>query len=62
MNLYVYVRAAQNKKIVSLSIQAITDCLFFTFFKSGPSQGYCELKYEAGGIPVPEAISGPRVC
>ena len=44
------------------SIQAITDCMFFTFFKSGPSTGYCELKYADGGIPVPEAISGPRVC
>merc|ERR1712018_1121142 len=45
-----------------ISCQAITDCKFFTFFTSGPSQGYCELKYADGGIPVPEATSGPREC
>merc|ERR1712001_791622 len=44
------------------SCQAITDCRFFTFFKSGDSEGYCELKYDDGGIPVPEAVSGPREC
>merc|ERR1712018_931999 len=31
-----------------ISCQAITDCKFFTFFTSGPSQGYCELKYADG--------------
>merc|ERR1711944_85301 len=45
-----------------ISCQAITDCRFFTFFKSGDSEGYCELKYDDGGIPVPEAVSGPREC
>jgi len=44
------------------SCQAITDCKFFTFFTSGDSEGYCELKYDDGGIPVPEATSGPREC
>ena len=43
-------------------LQAITDCLFFTYFETGASQGYCELKFEAGGIPVAGAVSGPRVC
>merc|ERR1711997_108536 len=44
------------------SCQAITDCRFFTYFASGPSQKYCELKYQDGGIPVEGAISGPREC
>merc|ERR1712241_1487548 len=29
------------------SCQAITDCLFFTYFETGASQGYCELKYSS---------------
>merc|ERR1712018_791914 len=29
-----------------ISCRAITDCKFFTFFTSGDSEGYCELKYD----------------
>ena len=43
-------------------LKAITDCMWFTYFKSGASEGYCELKFEDGGIPVADAVSGPREC
>ena len=47
------------------SCQAITDCQYRTWFKpdyDGNGRNYCELKFENGGIPLPGAISGPRIC
>ena len=47
------------------SCQAITDCHYWTWFKpdyNGNGKTYCELKFEAGGIPLPGTISGPRSC
>merc|ERR1711997_741599 len=47
------------------SCQAITDCNYWTFFNpdyNGNGRNYCELKFEAGGIPLPGTISGPRFC
>ena len=44
------------------SCQAITDCRYWTWFETGTSARYCELKTANSALPLPGAISGPKDC